>query len=182
MAIRAPGFAAGRIFTAGPGKRRPRAFPSFAVPPAKARPIALNLTSMIDVLVVTLVFLLFTFSASDACGCKKNIEIPTADNPVEMIEAPFISVTPGQILLDGSVVGQTRAIIDAHRVTRIEDLFDHLKTKRENWRTLNPGRDFPGNVVFEIDGDVPTSVVKSVALTATLSGYPNFSFMVRKDG
>ena len=53
-----------------------------------------------------------------------------------------------------------------------------LKAKREVWKQLHPGKEFPGVVVLQIDQDVQAIVVKSVFQTAAFSGYPNVSFMV----
>src|ERR1700730_11300942 len=79
----------------------------------------LNLTSMIDFLVVTVVFLLMTFSASGEIPIDKNVKLPKAENTIDMVDAPMISVNGSQILVDGTAAGSTRAIEDAGRMQRI---------------------------------------------------------------
>ncbi len=139
---------------------------------------ALSLTSMIDFLVVTVVFLLMTFSASGEIVPNKNVRLPSAENTLDMIDAPMVAITGSQILVDGAPAGNTRAIEDSKRLQRVEELFNILKGKREVWKQLHPGKDFPGVVVLQIDQDVQAIVVKSVFQTAAFSGYPNVSFMV----
>ena len=71
-----------------------------------------------------------------------------------------------------------RAIEDAKRMQRIDDLFNILKSKRELWKTTHPNKEFPAVVVLQVDQDVQAIVVKSVFQTAAFAGFPNVSFMV----
>ena len=144
----------------------------------RALAAGLSLTSMIDFLVVTVVFLLMSFSASGETPVDKRVKLPEAENTLDMIDAPMVAVAGSQILVDGQPFGNTRAIEDSKRLQRIEELFNVLKSKREVWKQLHPGKEFPGVVVLQIDQDVPAVVVKSVFQTAAFSGYPNVSFMV----
>jgi len=138
----------------------------------------LSLTSMIDFLVVTVVFLLMTFSASGETPVNKNVRLPPAENTLDMIDAPIVAIAGSTILVDGNAAGNTRAIEDSKRLQRIDELFNILKGKREVWKQLHPGKDFPGVVVLQIDQDVTAVVVKSVFQTSAFAGYPNVSFMV----
>jgi len=138
----------------------------------------LSLTSMIDFLVVTVVFLLMTFSASGETPVAKGLNLPKAENALDMLDAPIVAVVGSQILVDGSPAGNTRAVEESDRMQRIDELFNILKAKREVWKQLHPGKDFPGVVVLQVDQDVPAVVVKSTFQTAAFAGYPNVSFMV----
>ncbi len=140
---------------------------------------SLSLTSMIDFLVVTVVFLLMSFSASGEIGMPKGIQLPKAENVMDMLDAPVVAVTDRQILVDGNSAGNVGSVIEADRLQIIEELRTILKQKREMWISIK-GKEtpFPGVVVLTIDQNVPALVVKSVFQTAALSGYPNVSFMV----
>ncbi len=138
----------------------------------------LSLTSMIDFLIVVVVFLLMTFSASGETPVTKGVNLPKAENTMDMIDAPIVAITGSQILVDGAAAGNTRAIEDSKRLQRVDELFNILKSKREVWKQIHPGKDFPGVVVLQIDQDVQAVVVKSVFQTAAFSGFPNVSFMV----
>lgn len=144
------------------------------------RPItaSLSLTSMIDFLVVSVVFLLITFSTSSEGAT--NVKVPAGVNALEMIDAPMVMVANGQIIVDGAGAGSTRIVEETKRVQRLDDLFNNLKAKRELWKQVHPDRPFPGVVVLQIDQDTPSLVVKSVFQTSANAGYPNVSFMVRK--
>lgn len=144
----------------------------------RATNASLSLTSMIDFLVVTVVFLLITFSASGEQAVPKNVRLPEAQNTLDMIDAPVVAIAGSNILVDGAPAGNTRAVEESKRLQRIDELFNILKSKREIWKQLHPGKEFPGVVVLQIDQDVQAIVVKSVFQTAAFAGFPNVSFMV----
>src|SRR5262249_45763202 len=70
---------------------------------------SLSLTSMIDFLIVVVVFLLMTFSASAQTG-SNNADVPAAAEVSDLVEAPIVSVVGGQVMLDGVVLGNTHEI------------------------------------------------------------------------
>jgi biopolymer transport protein ExbD len=139
---------------------------------------SLSLTSMIDFLVVTVVFLLMTFSASGETPIARGLTLPKAENTMDMIDAPTVAVVGSEILVDGSPAGNTRPVEESDRMQRIDELFNILKAKRELWKQTHPNKDFPGVVVLQIDQDIKAVVVKSVFQTAAFAGFPNVSFMV----
>jgi biopolymer transport protein ExbD len=140
------------------------------------------LIPFIDFLLCIVLFLLASFSASGELPIDKNVKLPNAENVLDMLEAPMVAITGTQILVDGSPSGNTRAIMDANRMQRVEELFNILKNKRELWKQTNPGKPFPGVVILQVDRRVPALVVKSVFQTAAFAGYPNVSFMVGRLG
>lgn len=137
----------------------------------------LSLTSMIDFLVVTVVFLLMTFSASGETPVAKGLNLPMAQNTLDMIDAPIVGVVGSQLLVDGTPAGNTRAVEESDRMQRIDELFNLLKAKRELWKQTHPNKDFPGVVMLQIDQHIKAVVVKSVFQTAAFAGFPNVSFM-----
>ncbi len=138
----------------------------------------LSLTSFIDFLIVTVVFLIMTFTTSSEMPVAKGVQLPKAENTIDMIDAPMVAINGSEVLVDGSAAGNTRAIEDSKRMQRIDELFNILKSKREIWKQLHPGKDFPGVVILQVDQDVQAVVVKSVFQTAAFAGFPNVSFMV----
>jgi biopolymer transport protein ExbD len=144
----------------------------------RATNAGLSLTSMIDFLVVTVVFLLMTFSASGETPVAKGLNMPKAENTMDMMDAPIVVVVGSQILVDGGPAGNTRPIEESDRMQRIDELFNILKAKRELWKQTHPTKDFPGVVLLQIDQHVKAVIVKSVFQTAAFAGFPNVSFMV----
>jgi len=139
---------------------------------------SLSLTSMIDFLVVTVVFLLMTFSASGETPIAQGLTLPKAENTLDMIDAPMVAVVGSQILVDGTPSGNTRTVEESDRMQRIDELFNILKAKRELWKQTHPNKEFPGVVMLQIDQNIKAVIVKSVFSTAAYAGFPNVSFMV----
>jgi biopolymer transport protein ExbD len=151
---------------------------SVAAPP-KPHFVQLSLTSMIDCLVVLVVFLLMTFAAANQCPLRA-VDHPRAGNVRDMFDAPVVSVRGGEVMLDGAVAGSTLSIESSNRVGRIDALFEALKAKRALYEATHPGREYPGRLLLDIDQNEPGVVVKSVFLTAALAGDPNVGFVVEK--
>ena len=142
----------------------------------------LNLTSYIDFLLVTVIFLLSSFSASGEITIDKTLRLPAAQNVEVVVEAPMVQVSGDQVQVDNNLAGRTKAIEDLGRIGKIDELFDQLKRKREVWRQFHPNKPFPGVCILVVDENVSALVVKSVFQTAAYAGYPNVSFMVRRRG
>lgn len=99
-----------------------------------------------------------------------------------MTDAPIVAITGTQILVDGTAAGSTRTIEEANRLARVDELFNILKNKRELWKQVNPGKEFPGVALLQVDRKVPALVVKSVFQTAAMAGFPSISFQVGRIG
>jgi len=138
----------------------------------------LSLTSMIDFLLVTVIFLLMSFSASGELPVSQGVTLPKAENVMDMLDAPVVAVNGSQILVDGTPAGNTRSIEETDRLQRIDELFNLLKAKKELWKQTHPGKDFPAVVILQVDQNVKAVVVKSVFQTSAFAGYLNVSFMV----
>ncbi len=142
----------------------------------------LPLVPFIDFLLCIVLFLLASFSASGELPVDKNVQLPSAMNVLDMVEAPMVAITGTNILVDGIPAGNTRAIEDANRLQRVDELFNVLKSKRELWKQINGSKPFPGIVVLQVDKRVTALVVKSVFQTAAFAGYPQVSFMTKRLG
>ena len=114
----------------------------------------LNLTSYIDFLLVTVIFLLTTFNASGQVSVDENIKLPRAENAEDVIDAPMVAVNANTVFVDGQLAGSTRAIEEMGRMQKVDELFTMLKSRRENWKTLQPDKPFPGVVILQIDENV----------------------------
>jgi biopolymer transport protein ExbD len=140
------------------------------------------LIPFIDFLLCIVLFLLASFSASGELPIDKSVRLPSADNVEDMTQAPMIAVAGQMILVDGIPAGTTRPVKEANRMQKLDELFNILKGRREVFKQINPGKDFHGIAVLQVDREVEAVVVKSVFQTAALAGYPNVSFMVKNRG
>jgi biopolymer transport protein ExbD len=67
---------------------------------------SLNLTSFIDFLIVVVVFLLMSFSASGEV--PTDADLPRAQNTSDMTDAPMVTVNGTQVMVDGVAAGPNR--------------------------------------------------------------------------
>jgi len=140
------------------------------------------LIPFIDFLLCIVLFLLASFSASGELPVDKDVKLPLADNVDDMTTAPMVAITGSTILVDGIPAGSTREVKEANRMQKLDELFNLLKSKRELYTQINPGKPFPAVAVLQVDRNVEAVIVKSVFQTAALAGYPNISFMVQDRG
>lgn len=148
-------------------------------PSATSLPVAILLSALFAVVF----FLLTLFAATgEVSGFRRLARVPRARNVLDLTTAPIVSVRGGQILANDHPVASARDIAErGHVAPRIDEMFNALKTLRDDWQKINPGsRDFPGMVNLEIEGDVPAVVVVSVYRTCALAGYPNVNLVVER--
>src|SRR3954462_11842369 len=129
------------------------------------------LIPFIDFLLCIVLFLLASFSASGELPIDKSVRLPQADNVEDMTQAPMIAVAGQMILVDGLPAGTTRPVKEANRMQKLDELFNLLKGRRESYKQINPGKEFPGIAVLQVDREVEAVIVKSVFQTAALAGY-----------
>lgn len=155
----------------------------------RATDAPLNLTSMIDFLMVVVIFLLSTFSASGEQSVPKEVKLPNARNVQELLAAPMVGVAGKDVYVDSKPAGSIVEALDAmeqgktFQPVKLTDLETKLKFMKETWKSTHPSdAPFPGMIVLQLDEKLPAFVVKSVFYTAALSGYNNISFLVNKKG
>ena len=144
----------------------------------------LNLTSMVDMLTILVVFLLQTFSASgELLTVQKNIVLPEAQNFTDLEQAPIIAVSKDSVTLDGRPVADAGELnADNSADQKITKLHDELVTLKNNYKLLHPSDEFKGMVIVQADRNVDFKVVKKVMYSCSLAGYMNVNFAIQQKG
>ncbi|MCB9595934.1 MAG: biopolymer transporter ExbD [Sandaracinaceae bacterium] len=149
----------------------------------KATDVSIALIPFIDFLVVLVVFLLTSFSASgELLAQRANLVMPTASHVVDIEIAPIIAIDPQVVTLDNRRMADTRTLADNPNLERIEQLVQDLETLRRNWSVLHPREPFQGVVILQADRNVDFRVIKKVMFSAAQAGYTNVSFAVNEGG
>ncbi len=138
----------------------------------------LNLTSMIDYLVITVVFLLSQFGTQQQVQSSAGLEIPETHNADALQSAPIVSISDQAILMDGQRITTPREIAGSN--DRIDRLFERLEQAKREYPLLHPDRPFEGDIVFQIDRHVHWDIVKNIARTCAAAGYVRLNFAVTK--
>lgn len=142
----------------------------------------LNITSMVDMLMILTVFLLMTFSASgELLQVQKNIILPKAQNFRELEQAPIIAVSKDSVTLNGKMEADATVLNQENTADwKIVELHDDLVVLKNNYKLLHPSDEWKGMVIVQADKGVDFKVIKKVMYSASLAGYMNVNFAVQE--
>ena len=139
------------------------------------------LIPFIDFLIVLVIFLLMSFSASgELVAQQPTITMPDAKNTQQIEISPVIAVDERVITLDGTRVADTQTQGQSAQVDRIEPLIQGLEAEKRKWETIHPSEPFAGQVIVQADRNIDFRVVKKVMFSAASAGYGNVSFAVNQ--
>ncbi len=145
----------------------------------------LNITSLMDIMTIILVFLLKSYSTEEITVTPSDdLSLPNSTASLKPELAVNVVITKASITVDGVELmpivgnavdpGQKRALI-------ISPLFDRLKelADREKANAERPGYSpFTGRLLLQIDKDIPFSLVREVMVTAGQAQFGEFKFVV----
>ena len=139
------------------------------------------LIPFIDFLIVLVIFLLMSFSASgELVAQQPTITMPKAKNTEQIEISPIVAVDERVITLDGERVADTQTQGQSAQVDRIEPLIQGLEAEKRKWETIHPSEPFAGQVIVQADRNIDFRVVKKVMFSAAAAGYGNVSFAVNQ--
>ena len=139
------------------------------------------LIPFIDFLIVLVIFLLMSFSASgELVAQQPTITMPDAKNTQQIEISPIVAVDERVITLDGTRVADTQTQGQSAQVDRIEPLISGLEAEKRKWETIHPSEPFAGQVIIQADRNIDFRVVKKVMFSAAAAGYGNVSFAVNQ--
>jgi biopolymer transport protein ExbD len=141
----------------------------------------LNLTSLIDVFSVIILFLVSTFSATgEIFLINKDITLPSAQHAFMFQRSPIVTVRETGVVLEGAGVGSNIGIEE-----KIEDLDwelpqmkQRLRSYKEFFEAAAAGVPFPGRVIVQADKDISFLYLKRVMYTLVSEGYTNIDLVV----
>ena len=145
----------------------------------------LNLTSMVDMLTILVVFLLQTSSASgELLTVSKNIQLPEAVNFKDLEQAPIIAISRDAVTLNGDPKADSAELNRENTVDwKIPGLHDDLVVLKNNFKLLHPNpEDFKGLVIVQADKNIDFKIIKKVMYSCAVAGYSNVNFAVQGKG
>jgi len=150
----------------------------------KASDTPIALVPFIDFLIVLVVFLLSSFSASgELLAQRPSLKMPNAANTDDLKDVPIILAVDKQVVtLDGRRIADTQTLLNNPQLERIDQLVQDLETIRHNWAIQNPQKPFHNEVVIQADENIDFRVLKKLLFSAAQAGYINLSFAVNKSG
>lgn len=153
----------------------------------------LNLTPMIDMFTMIVIFLLMTFSASgEILFVSRDIRLPDAKQFAQLERAPVIAISSpetepagGVVTLDGKEVATVRELAESENPDwKIPRLTEDLEVLKHNCKLLHPddAEEACTQVIVQSDYKVEFKVMKKVMYSSGLAGYQNVNFAVQSGG
>lgn len=152
----------------------------------KKPPVDIDITSLLDILVIMLVFLLKSYNSTGIIlNVPKDITLPTSNSQDVNTSGVVVQVSPNTIWVDDQVVLQKdepKGRIYDYGGRRIIPLFNELVRKKDMVKQVSQvtpeAKKFSGIVNLIVDKSIKYSEVKKVLFTAAEAGYKSYKFVV----
>jgi biopolymer transport protein ExbD len=156
--------------------------------------VILNLTPMIDMFTILVVFLLLVFSASgEILFQQKDIQLPKAFTQRPLERVPIIGISQAVILFEGGFVEDSGKVSEKTLPDlRIAPLSKVLKGAAEAFKRDHPmpsekeraekWMDDAKQIIIQADEGVRFEVIRLVMMTAANEGYSAINFAVVPKG
>jgi biopolymer transport protein ExbD len=140
----------------------------------------LNITSMMDMMTIILVFLLKSVGASEVeVRTSDQLKLPYSTNKAPPLLTVSVVVQKDSILVDGAEVA---SVISEKTGLSINRLFDELNDKKEVSKVLESKTKgqikFEGKMVLQFDQNIPYSLIREVMFTAGKAEFFDFQFVL----
>jgi len=146
----------------------------------------LNITSLMDVMTIILIFLLFSFSSQDQnLRLAKDMELPKSTSEKPFKWAINITLTENELMVEDLSVCRYKngefvdVKDDPDKITLLYKQLTDLKSL-EKYREVDRDASEPV-VIFQADKKHKFDTIYKVMKTAAMAGYPNFRFAVLKN-
>jgi biopolymer transport protein ExbD len=146
----------------------------------KMDPVDVDITSLLDILTILLVFLLKSYNASDLkLDLQKGLEIADSDARTMTRFAPVIQVNKeAKVFLNNKEIGRLPASGEMNALTQA------LRTEREKLDSANALKSQNQKINTELvnlvfDKEMDYGVVQRVMHDSALAGYSQFKFIVK---
>lgn len=143
----------------------------------------LNLTAMVDMFTIIVVFLLQNFSASgEIMFSVKDLKLPEAQMVnMEMEIGPVVTFAKDVILLQGKPLGKVSDLLEDGQ-PGLGDLKDQLVSFREKDEKYNPtpeGEMYKGQVIIQADQKTDFRLVRRAIYDIGQAGWVHINFAVQ---
>ncbi len=140
----------------------------------------LNVTPLVDMFVILVLFLVANFSATgEILSMSKDVELPEAANTDELKLAPVVLITKELVLASGTPIGRIDDLTreDYLNIPLLEEKLREMKKQFEDLHNAaNDTGAFTGDVNIQADKSVKFAIVKRVMFSCASAGYGNIAF------
>jgi len=146
----------------------------------KGMMMPLNLTAMVDMFTVIVIFLLQSFSASgEIMFIQKDIKLPTAEEAQPLEErGPVVTLYNNQVLIEGETIATLDDLDDTE--PNIPKLTERLQKIRENEEKLvgrDPTKPYEGHFILQADKATDFKLVRKTIFSVNEAGWTHLQFV-----
>ena len=151
--------------------------------------MTLNITSMMDMFTIILVFLLKSFSTSAAnIQVSNNLSLPKSNSEKPPVELVTVVVDKKNIVIDGKVVlNHNQGVLDLQyldetgfKILPVTDVLVKHAEKAKFIAEKNKKFEFEGKVLLQMDKDLPFTMLRQIMYSAGQAEYSEFKFVAIK--
>jgi len=142
-----------------------------------------QMTSLIDIMTILLVFLLKSFSAEgEIITPAEGLVLPESTAKKKPELALRISLTQKQLLVEGIPFASIKEIMERQGlvITELEVFLRDRRTATEKIAEGSTEVEFKGEVLIEADRKIQFKVIQKIMYTCGITGFSNFSLLVNK--
>jgi biopolymer transport protein ExbD len=150
--------------------------------------IELNLTAMVDMFTVIVIFLLQSFSGEGEVSVHKNLVLPDSEAAAPLsARGPIVVVMRGEVLLDGEVIASIEDETDEPGIPPLTERLREIKAANEKIAKDLEMRDpthaqkpFDGHLIVQADEETDFKLVRRAIFSANEAGWVHLQFAVSK--
>ncbi|MCL2845672.1 MAG: biopolymer transporter ExbD [Chitinivibrionia bacterium] len=132
-----------------------------------------QLTSLIDVMTVLLIFLIQNFSAQgDFINTQPDISLPRSEITTTPLPTLMVQISENEVRVQGIFVVRNASFANAADL-KIPELYEVLSKNREE-RIEN-------RIIIEADKNLPFNIIKRVSFTSNAAGFEDFEILVNRE-
>jgi biopolymer transport protein ExbD len=144
--------------------------------------LTLNITSMLDMFTILIIFLLKSYSAEGIIlPIPAELHIPFSTTQIAPEPGLVVEVSMDTLVVDGYLLEIDLKAVQRSDDLIIKELYEHLMVKAAQYEqisSLNPNADFTGKLILEGDKDIPFRYLKKILYTCGQAGFINQSLAV----
>jgi biopolymer transport protein ExbD len=142
----------------------------------------LQLTSLIDIFTVLLLFLLKSLVVGGAVVSPfPGVNLPPSSSTASFRESPVVVVAKNQIVVDGEAVCPTDDVVQSQelKVAALEQALAGVRQKTEALaERAGSSRKFEGKLILQADETIPFHVLQKVMYTSQTVGFYDITLAV----
>lgn len=136
-----------------------------------------QLTSLIDVMTILLVFLIKSFSVEGNLVTQSdNLTLPVSRSEVKPDPVMSLEISKKSLIAEGRVLTNNSSIVNSDSMV-IPELLNWFSKRNDNTHEKRDNK-----IMIQSDREIEFNVVKRVMYTCSRAGYSDFSILVIEEG